>query len=85
MNDTTFSGNGKVSFIPVITNADPKPMSNGDKIRAKSDYDLADWIAQVLMYHGSFSSRPLTWVDTDCDGKRNGRQEAITTKSDKDG
>ena len=66
MNDTTFSGNGKVSFIPVITNADPKPMSNGDKIRAKSDYDLADWIAQVLMYHGSFSSRPLTIDDNEC-------------------
>jgi len=32
-----------------------KPMSNGDKIRSKSDYDLADWIAQVLMCHGAFA------------------------------
>ena len=66
MNDTTFSGNGKVSYIPVIINTDPKPMSNGDEIRSLSDYDLADWIAQILMYHGSFSRRPLTIDDNEC-------------------
>lgn len=66
INDTTFSGNGNVSFIPVITGTSPKPMSNGDKIRAMSDYDLADWIAQTLMYHGSFSRRPLTLDDNEC-------------------
>ena len=43
-----------------------KPMTNGDFIRAMSDYDLADWIAQILMYHGSFSRRPLTIDDNDC-------------------
>lgn len=37
-----------------------KPMSNGDKIRSMSDYDLADWIAQILTYHRPFS------VDDDC-------------------
>lgn len=66
MNDTTFKGNGNVSFIPVITNANPTPMSNGDKIRSLSDYDIADWIAQILMYHGSFSRRPLTLDDNEC-------------------
>lgn len=30
-----------------------KPMTNGDVIRSMSDYDLADWIAKVLTYHGS--------------------------------
>lgn len=25
-----------------------KPMTNGDKIRSMSDYDLADWIADIL-------------------------------------
>ena len=29
----------------------PKPLTNGDTIRSKSDYDLADWIAQILLYH----------------------------------
>lgn len=42
-------------------------MTNGDKIRSKSDYDLADWIAQILLYHGSFSRRqPLTIDDNEC-------------------
>lgn len=43
-----------------------KPMTHGDEIRSLSDYDLADWIAQILMYHGSFSSRPLTIDDNEC-------------------
>lgn len=43
-----------------------KPMSNGDAIRSMNDYDLADWIAQILMYHGSFSRRPLTIDDNEC-------------------
>ena len=43
-----------------------KPQTNADKIRSLSDYDLADWIAQVLMYHGSFSRRPLTIDDNEC-------------------
>ena len=34
----------------------PMPMTNGDKIRSMSDYDLADWIAEILTYHGAFSS-----------------------------
>ncbi len=25
-----------------------KPITNGDVIRSKSDYDLADWIAKIL-------------------------------------
>ena len=43
-----------------------KPMTHGDEIRSLSDYDLADWIAQILMYHGSFSRRPLTIDDNEC-------------------
>lgn len=37
-----------------------KPLSNGDVIRFMSDYDLADWIAQILIYHQPFSA------DDDC-------------------
>lgn len=43
MNDTTFSGNGKVSFIPVITSANPKPITNADRIRAMTDEELAQF------------------------------------------
>lgn len=42
MNDTTFSGNGKVSFIPVITNTTPQPQTNADRIRAMTDAELAN-------------------------------------------
>ena len=45
MNDTTFSGNGKVSYIPVITGANPKPITNADRIRAMTDEEMARWIA----------------------------------------
>lgn len=45
MNDTTFSGNGKVSFIPVITNTTPQTQTNADRIRAMTDEELARWIA----------------------------------------
>lgn len=44
MNDTTFSGNGKVSFIPVITNTTTQPQTNADRIRAMTDEELADFI-----------------------------------------
>lgn len=44
MNDTTFKGNGNVSFIPVITGANPKPITNADRIRSMTDEELADRI-----------------------------------------
>lgn len=43
-----------------------KPQTNYDIIVSKTPYDLADWIAQILMYHGSFSRRPLTIDDNEC-------------------
>lgn len=47
-------------------NFKPKPKTNADRIRGKSDYDLADWIAQILTYHGTYSRRPPTIDDNDC-------------------
>lgn len=41
-----------------------KPMSNGDTIRSMSDYDLADWIAEILIYHGKVA---LNEYHVDCD------------------
>jgi len=39
-------------------------MTNGDVIRSLSDYDLAEWIAKILLYHGN-----VTWNEyhVDCD------------------
>lgn len=44
MNDTTFQGNGKVAYVPVVVNAKPKPMRNADKIRAMTDEELAEFM-----------------------------------------
>lgn len=30
--------------------------TNGDVMRGMTDYDLANWIAEILTYHGAFSS-----------------------------
>lgn len=34
----------------------PKVHTNADRIRSMSDYDLADWIANILTCHGAMSS-----------------------------
>ena len=46
--------------------AEPPVVTNSDRIRAMSDYDLADWIAQILSYHGYYSIKSLTLDDNDC-------------------
>lgn len=48
MNDTTFQGNGSVKYVPVVVDTKPKPITNGDKIRASSDEELAAFIADDL-------------------------------------
>lgn len=60
MNDTTFSGNGKVSFIPVITNATPQPQTNADRIRAMTDEELAQF------FHDSVACNDCPVGDSKC-------------------
>ena len=46
MNDTTFQGSGKVAYVPVVVNAkQSRPQTNGDRIRAMTDEELARFIA----------------------------------------
>ncbi len=64
MNDTTFRGNGKVSFIPVITNATPQPQTNADRIRAMTDEELAEFMQDVAMQGGiPLGGVPIRWMD----------------------
>ena len=43
------------------------PITNGDKIRSMSDYDLADWIAEILTYHGGlYTHRDRFECDQEC-------------------
>lgn len=42
MNDTTFQGNGKAAYVPVVVNdRPPKPTTNADRIRAMSVEEMA--------------------------------------------
>ena len=56
MNDTTFQGDGKVAYVPVVVNAKRKPLTNADKIRSMSDEELAEWLCDIAgwlpMYEG---------------------------------
>lgn len=47
MNDTTFQGNGKLAFVPIVVNAKPPKQTNADRIRAMSDEELAEWFDQL--------------------------------------
>ena len=44
MNDTTFQGNGKVAYVPVVVNAKPPKQTNADRIRAMTDEELAEFM-----------------------------------------
>ena len=45
MNKTTFQGDGKVVYVPVVVNTTQKPITNADRIRNMTDEELAEWIA----------------------------------------
>jgi len=48
MNDTTFQGDGKVAYVPVVVNAKPpKPITNADRIRAMTDEELDGFLNEV--------------------------------------
>ena len=49
MNDTTFQGDGKIAFVPVVVNAKPPKQTNADRIRAMSDTELAEWFERDPM------------------------------------
>lgn len=48
MNDTTFQGDGKVAYVPVVVNAKLTKPTNADRIRSMTDEELAEW-----MNHGA--------------------------------
>ena len=41
MNDTTFQGDGKVAYVPVVVNAKLTKPSRADRIRSMNDEELA--------------------------------------------
>lgn len=63
MNGTTFQGDGKVAYAPVVVNANPKPITNADRIRAMTDEELDRFLNEVqgdaylVGFHASAESR----------------------------
>lgn len=44
MNDTTFQGDGKIAYVPVVVNAKPPKQSNYDRLISKSPEELAEFM-----------------------------------------
>lgn len=62
MNNTTFQGNGKITYVPVVVNAKPPKRTNADRIRAMSDEELAEWITELT----DCAVYPYTRKDAPC-------------------
>ncbi len=48
MNDTTFQGDGKIAYVPVVVNAKPPKQTHADRIRSMSDEELAELIGDNI-------------------------------------
>ena len=49
---------------------DFRPLTNADRIRSMSDYDMADWIASILSYHSMFvRSFSRVGIYAECDSE----------------
>ena len=60
MNDTTFQGNGKVAYVPVVCNAKPNPITNADAVRAMTDEELAYFLNEIEAEATKRAGRYLT-------------------------
>ena len=49
MNDTTFQGDGKVAYVPVVVNTNLTKQTNADRIRAMTDGEMAKEIAWLIV------------------------------------
>lgn len=47
-NSTTFQGDGKVAYIPVVVNGKQTRQTNADRIRAMTDEELAELIGDNI-------------------------------------
>lgn len=50
MNDTTFQGDGKVAYVPVVVNTKPPKQSNYDRLVSKSPEELAEWLDRLITH-----------------------------------
>ena len=60
MNKSTFQGNGEVTYVPVIVNGKQAKQTNGDRIREKTDDELAELLRDT-------QCNACAWQGNDCD------------------
>ena len=73
MNDTTFQGNGKVVYVPVVVNTKLTKQTNADRIRTMTDEELDEFLNEVqgdaylVGFHARSESRftpyGKSWLD----------------------
>ena len=62
MNDTTFQGNGKITYVPVVVNAKPPKQTNADCIRAMTDEELLFFLWWFADGSGKTKDQWLEWL-----------------------
>lgn len=62
-NRTTFQGDGKIAYIPVIVNSKQTRQTNADKIRAMSDEELAEWIVAIIAQETIYAANKVPTPD----------------------
>lgn len=78
MNDTTFQGNGKITYVPVVVNAKPSKQTNADRIRGMSDEELARFVTREdlceltcnssIPCDGRCEAKMLDWLKQEASG-----------------
>ena len=62
MNDTTFQRNGKITYVPVVVDAKPKPITNYDRVIRKTPDELAEWLSCNCTGDG-YGNSAEDWLD----------------------
>ena len=63
MNDTTFQGDGKVAYVPVVVNTKLTKQTNADRIRQMTDEELAEWYWWMLKYVQGYTDSRIALID----------------------
>lgn len=61
-NSTTFQGDGKVAYIPIVVNGKRARRTNGDRIRDMSDMEIASFFYWDVDGSGKTQWQWLDWL-----------------------
>lgn len=66
-NTTTFQGDGKVAYIPVVVNGIQTGQTNADRFRAMSDMEIASFFYWDVDGSGKTQWQWLEWLRQECE------------------